>query len=319
MKRRDFLVAGGGAIAWPLASVAQDKMPTVGILALGNPDPVPFLKDLKEAMRDLGYVEGKTVRYEFRSADKKPANLAPQAAELVTLKPDVIVCYQTPAATAAAQAIKDIPIVMGGVGDPVGTGLVKSLARPGGNVTGVSAATAEMGAKNLELIREVLPSARRVAVLANAPDPFSKPFLDHIQAGAKVLNLEIAPIMVRNADELDADVAAASKAGAEAVIVQPSLPRAKVSALAITNKLPAFSPTAFFPEDGGLMSYSADQSAIYRNTAEFVHKILKGRKPADLPVEQPTKFTLVINLKTAKALGIAVPGTMLTRADQVIE
>ena len=202
---------------------------------------------------------------------------------------------------------------------PVGTGLIASLARPGGNITGVSSATAEMGAKNLELIREVFPSARKVAVLANASDPFSKPLLEHIQAAAKALNVEINPVMVHGADQLDAHFEDIAKWQADAIIVQPTLPQRRVAELAIKHRLPAFAPNAAFPAAGGLMSYANHLDATYRQSAVFVDKILKGRKPADLPVELPTKYWLAINLKTAKAIGVTVPGLMLTRADDVIE
>jgi putative tryptophan/tyrosine transport system substrate-binding protein len=321
VKRREFAVLlGAAAMAWPVSAIAQsDKVAQIGILVLGNPDPTPFLKEFKDALRELGYVEGRNVRFEFRSAERKIANLAPLAADLVARKVDVLVTYQTPAATAAKQATKDIPIVMGTVGDPVGTGLVASLARPGGNITGVSGATAELGAKNLELVREVFPSSRRVAVLANAPDPFHKPFLEHIANAAKAMNFEIKTVLARNADELDAHFGEIAQWRADGVVVQPSLPHKRVADLAIKHKLAAFAPNPEFSAAGGLMSYSADLEALFRKGATFVDNILKGRKPADLPVQQPTKFLLVVNLKTAKAIGVTVPGLMLTRADQVIE
>jgi putative ABC transport system substrate-binding protein len=299
--------------------MAQSRTPRIGILALGNPDPQIFVKEFREALRELGYIEGQNILLELRSAGGDPSKLAPLAAELVTTKADMIVGFQTPAATAAKQATKQIPIILAGVGDPIGTGLIASLARPGGNITGVSSATAEMGAKNLELIREVFPSVRRVAVLANAPDPFSKPLLEHIQAAAKALNVEITPVMVRGADQLDAHVEDIAKSQADAIIVQPSLPHRRVAGLAIKHRLPAFAPNQGFPAAGGLMSYGNSIEATYRQSATFVDKILKGRRPADLPVELPTKYWLAINLKTAKALGVNVPGTMLTRADEVIE
>jgi putative tryptophan/tyrosine transport system substrate-binding protein len=319
VRRREFAALLGAAAVWPAAVVAQSRTPRIGVLALGNPDPQIFLNEFREGLRELGYIEGQNIRLEVRSAGGDANKLAPLAAELIAAKVDMIVGFQTPAATAAKQATKDIPIVLAGVGDPVGTGLIASLARPGGNITGVSAATAEMGAKNLDLIREVLPSARRVAVLANAPDPFSKPLLEHIQAAAKTLNIEIRPAMAPGADQLDAHVEDIARWKADAVIVQPSLPHRRVADLAIKHRLPAFAPNAAFPAAGGLMSYSNNSEAGYRQCAIFVDKILKGRKPADLPVELPTKFLLVVNLKTAKAIGVTVPGIMLTRADDVIE
>jgi putative ABC transport system substrate-binding protein len=320
MKRREFIAGLGAATVWPIAVTTQERSNAkLGVLVLGNPDPGPFMTALRQGLRNLGYVEGQSYHFEFRSAGGKPANLAPLAAELVALKVDVLVAFQTPAAVAAKRATRDIPIVMGGVGDPVATGLVASLARPGGNITGVSGVTAELGAKNLDLIREVLPSVRRIAVLANAPDPFSKPFLENIQAAAKTLNIEIRAMMIHSPDELEAQIAAIEAWQGQAVIVQPSLPHRQIVDLTLKHRLPAFCPNFGFTAAGGLMSYGADFEVLYRKSASFVDKILKGRKPADLPVELPTTFQLIVNLKAAKALGLTIPGTLLTRADNVIE
>jgi putative tryptophan/tyrosine transport system substrate-binding protein len=320
VKRREFInLICGAAVVWPSAATAQSVKPRIAVLALGNPDPQIFMKEFREGLRELGYVEGQSIQLELRTAGGDADKLASLAAELVATKTDIIVGFQTPAATAAKQATKDIPIVLAGVGDPIGTGLIASLSRPGGNITGVSSATAEMGVKNLELIREVFPSARKVTVLANASDPFSKVLLEHIQAAAKTLNIEIRPVMVRSADQLDAHFEDITKWQADAVIVQPTLPQRRVTELAIRHRLPALAPNTAFTVAGGLMSYAGQSEAIYRQSAVFVDKILKGRKPADLPVELPTKFWLAINLKTAKAIGVTVPGLMLTRADDVIE
>ena len=320
MKRREFLAALGAAAVWPAAGTAQQgRTYKIGILVLGNPDPAPFVNLLKESLRDLGYVEGQNIQFELRSAEGQFANLALRAAELVWLKVDVLVAFQTPAVVAAKQATGDIPIVMGVAADPVGTGLVASLARPGGNITGLSGATAELGAKNLELIRDVLPSARRVAVLANAPDPFNVPFLEHIHAAAKALDMENKTVMIGSPDELEAQIAGIKAWQGQAIVVQPSLPLQRVAELAVKYSLPSFCPQIAFTAVGGLMSYSADAEVLFRQSASFVDKILKGRKPADLPVELPTKFQLAINLKTAKAIGLTVPETMLIRADRVIE
>ena len=310
MRRREFAVLFGAAVVWPSAALAQSGTPRIAVLALGNPDPQTFMKEFREGLRELGYVEGQSIQLELRSAGGDPNKLAPLAAELVATKADIIVGFQTPAATAAKQATKNIPIVLAAVGDPIGTGLIASLARPGGNITGVSGATAEMGAKNLELIREVFPSARKVAVLANASDPFSKSLLEHIQAAAKALNVDIKAVMVHGADQLDAHFEDIAKWQADAIIVQPSLPHRPVAELAIKHRLPTFAPNAAFPAAGGLMSYGNNSEATYRQSAVFV--VLKGRKPADLPVELPIKYWLVINLKTAKAIGVTVPGLMLT-------
>jgi putative ABC transport system substrate-binding protein len=309
----------GAAAAWPSVAAGQSRIPKIAILLLGTPDPTIFIREFQDGLRELGYVDGRTISIEIRNLGGVSDGLSAAAAELVAMKPDILVGFQTPTVVALRRATQDIPIVMGTAGDPVGTGLVASLARPGGNVTGMSGATAELGAKSLELIREMLPSVRRVAVLANAPDPFSKPFLDHIQTAAKALDTELRLAMINAFDELDMQLAGVVAWGGQAVIVQPSLPHQLVAELALKHRLPATCPSSGFPAVGGLMSYSADFMKVFRQGAMFVDKILKGRKPADLPVEQPTQFHLAINLKVAKALGITVPGTMLTRADQVIE
>jgi len=318
--RQQFVSALGGAtIAWPLAARAQQSTARkIGFLCLGNPDPEPFLEALRAGLHDLGYVEGKNIQLEVRSADGKVANLAPLAAELVALMVDVIVAFQTLAATAAKQATKEIPIVLW-VADPVRQGFVSSLSRPGGNLTGVDPAGAEIAEKNLEVIREILPSVRRIAVLANASDPFHEPFLEYLHTGASQINIEIKPVMVHSADELDVDFADIATWRAEAVIVQPSLSQRHIADLALQYHIPAVAPAPVLIELGGLVYYSADYKALYLRCAVFVDKILRGSKPADLPVELPTKFLLAVNLKTAKALGIHIPQMILARADQVIE
>jgi ABC-type uncharacterized transport system substrate-binding protein len=320
MMRREFITILGGAAAWPLGAEAQStKIPTIGMLALGRPDPDPFLKGIREGLQTLGYVGGQNIRLEFRSAGGEASALADAAAELVRLKIDIIVAWQTPAATAAKQATKEIPIVMAGVGDPLGTGLIASLARPGGNVTGTTAFGAELGGKSVELIREVLPSARRVAVLANVTDPFTKPFLAYIELGGRTVDIEIHPIMLQLGEEFDAAFDDMRSKRIDAVIIQPTLLRQRAVELALKYRLPSFSIVRTLPATGGLMSYAANQADTFRETTLYVDKILKGSKPADLPVSQPTKFELVINLKTAKALGLDVPPMLLARADEVIE
>ncbi len=319
MRRREFILVLGAAAAWPVVVEAQQRKPAlIGVLALGDPDPAPFAAGLRDGLRALGYVEGRDVRIDLRSGGGSETELAALAAKLATLKPDVIVAYQTPSATAAKRATATIPIVIE-AGDPVGTGLVASLARPGGNITGLDGGTAVLGAKNLELIRELLPAARRVAVLANAPDPFSKPFVKHIQDAAPEEKIELKIAMLRSDDEIDGALTEVEHWRADAVIVQPSLPHGRTARLALRHRLPAVAPSIAFAKAGGLLSYSADLPALYRRCAVFVDKILKGRKPADLPVEQPTEYRLVVNLKTAKALGLTIPQTLLTRADDVIE
>jgi putative tryptophan/tyrosine transport system substrate-binding protein len=232
---------------------------------------------------------------------------------------DIIVTWQTPTAMAAKQATHKIPIVMADSGDPVGTGLIASLARPGGNVTGMAGVTAELAGKSVELIRDMMPSSKQVAALCNGPDPFSKPFLDQIRLGGRTAGIAIKPIILSGNDELDAAFSAMSSERVDAVIVQPSLPTRRAAELALSHHLPAVSVPRWFAEEGGLMSYSPRQADIYRRAAFYVDKILKGANPADLPVEQPTKYELVINLKTAKSLGIEIPPMLLARVDEVVE
>lgn len=315
MQRRRFIALLGCAAAWPGVARAQEPR-KIGFLCLGNPDPTPFLKALTTGLHDLGYLEGKDIRLEVRSAAGSAAKLASLAADLVTSKVAVIVAFQTPAATAARAATGDIPIVMY-VADPVRQGFAKSISKPGGNLTGVDP-LAETSQKNLELMREIFPAIQRVAVLANASDPFHEPFLEQIGGAADALKVAIDPVMVHSADELDGVFADIAKWRAEAVLVQPSITQKRIADLALEHHMPAIGAPAFV-ELGALASYTADPEALYRRCADFVDKILKGAKPADLPIELPTKFWLAVNLKTARTLGIKMPQTILARADQVIE
>jgi ABC-type uncharacterized transport system substrate-binding protein len=245
LKRREFITVLGGAATWPLAARAQQpKLPRIGILIPANPEP--FWNEFQQGLREHDYIEGQTIQFEFRSAEGKPNLLRGLADELVRLKVDIIVASQTPAVTAARQATTEIPIVMAPAGDPVGTGLISSLARPGGNITGLSSTTAELGAKTLELIRDVLPSMRRVAVLANAVDPFSRPFSELIEDGGRTLGIAIQTIKVRRVEEFDAAFAAMDKERADAVIVQPSLPRKPALDLALKHRRrPSVRPRCF--------------------------------------------------------------------------
>jgi len=321
MKRREFIALLGGvaapfSLSGPLPANAQRRVPRIGILMTGGPE---LLGPYREAFRDLGYIEGQTIQFELREARGRSERLPAMAEELVRSKVDIIVASQTPAAIAAKNATRDIPIVMGAAGDPIATGLVTNLARPEGNVTGLSATSAELAAKNLELIREILPSARRVGVVGNATDPFAKPFLEQIRNGARAMRLDIHEVLVRASDEIDRALAVIAKESADAVIIQGSLPPKSTVDSALKYRLPAFCNQRSIAEAGALASYSASFAERARGIASYVDKILKGAKPGDLPVQQPNTFELVINLKTAKALGIAIPPTLLARADEVIE
>jgi putative ABC transport system substrate-binding protein len=321
MRRRDLLaLLGSAAAAWPTIGAAQRaKVPTIGVLVVGAPGSQQFWRLFREDLRALGYVEGQSVRFEFRSDEGQASRLPELAAELVHLKVDIIVTWFTPAALAAKHATSEIPIVMAAAGDPVATGLVQSLARPGGNVTGNAGVGADLAGKCVELIRDMLPSAHRVAALVNAPDPFSKPFLEKIQRGGAATGTTIDPILIRNTEELEAAFLAMEKSRPDAVIVQPSLPTKRAAELALKYRIPAVSFVRAIAEEGGLMTYSAPVAVAYQRAAVFVDKILKGAKPADLPAEQPTRFELVINMKTANALGLTIPPAFLARADEVIE
>jgi putative ABC transport system substrate-binding protein len=319
MRRRDFIVVLAGlAAAWPFGARAQQsKLAKLGVLLVEKREP--FSRIFSEGLREFGYIDGQNMQIEYRSADGKLDRLSALAAELVDLKVDIIVASETPAVQAAKRATTEIPIVMAPSGDPVGTGLISSLSRPGGNVTGLSAAAAELAGKSIELIREILPGARRVAALADPAKHFTKSFLAQIHASAATTGFEVQDVMLGGTQDLEPIFAGMASSGVAALIVQPTLPRAPIIALARKHHLPSVSGNRAFADAGGLMSYAGSLADRYRNAAPYVDKILKGAKPADLPVQQPTKFELVINLKTAKAIGISVPPAMLTRADEVIE
>ena len=322
LKRRELIICLGiaaGSLFWPLVATAQQpKVRRVGALILGNADAALFGTELREGLRKSGYVEGQNVEYVFRSADNNIALLPKLAAELVALKVDVIVALFTPCSLAAQQATREIPIVTVS-GDPVRLGLVASLARPGANITGISLMAVELHAKCVELFRDAFPGIRRVAALGNASDPFSKPFLEQVRLVGKNTGIETPEFVVRTPDEIDPALAAMKKDGAEAVVVQGSLSTQHVANLMFKHRLPAATFTRSFAEVGGLMSYGADDPDVFRRSAVFVAKILQGSKPADLPVEQPTKFELVINLKTAKALDLQIAESFLLRANTIIE
>ncbi|MCP4620015.1 MAG: ABC transporter substrate-binding protein [Bradyrhizobium sp.] len=321
MERRDLIkLAGGFAALWPLmARAQQSRIPTIGVLLLGVPDPAIFLKSLHEGLRDRNYLDGRNVRLEIRSAGGDQVVLAEKAAELVRSKVDIIVAFQTPAALAAKQVTDEIPIVMGQVGDPVASGLVASFARPGGNVTGFAGGAAQVVGKVVELTRELLPSARRVAALANRDDPFSKLFIEGADTGARKVGMEMEPVTLQPTDPLEPAFELMSRKRVDAVITMTTIFKKEVVELAMQHRLPLLSTGRVVPALGGLASYSPDYNAQWRDTADYIDKILKGSKPADLPVAFPTKFELIINVKTSKALGLTISPTLLGRADEVIE
>ena len=322
VRRRNLVtLIGSAAVISPFTTRAQQsKVPRIGALYIGIADAESFRKELREGMRELGYMEGKNVAFEFRSADGILDRLPGLAAELVRLNVDVIVALYVPCALAAKQATHEIPIVIL-AGEPVETGLVPSLARPGGNITGVSLMAAPSNGKSVELFRDMLPSVRRVGVLAHATNPvFAKAMLDNVQLAGAQTGTQITPVvMIRGPDELEAAFATMVRERADALVVQGSLAIKPVTDLAIKHRLPAASTPRAFADIGGLMSFGADGPTSVRDATKFVQRILQGKQPKDLPIEQPTKFELAINLNTAKAMGLRIPQAFLLRADALIE
>ena len=324
LKRREFISLLGGAAAWPLVARAQQagKLPTIGFLVSGTPSShAQWVVALLQRLRELGWSEGRTVAIEVRWAEGRPERFAEIAAEFVRLKVDVIVAAG-PAAFAAKQATSVIPIVFPTVADPLGSGLVASLARPGGNVTGLSLTSPELAGKRLELLREVVPRLRRLAILANADYPPAMRELDEIETSAHTVGVETIALKIRKAADI-APAFEALKGRAEAiyVVAEPltSVNQVRINSFALAARLPTMHGVGELVETGGIISYAPNFRSLYRRAGDFVDKILRGAKPADIPVEQPAKFDLVINITTAKALGLEIPPTLLARADEVIE
>jgi putative ABC transport system substrate-binding protein len=325
MKRRELITLLGGAAVWPLATHAQQagKLPTIGFLVAGTPTSHgQWVAAFVQRLRELGWIEGRTITIEYRWAEGRSERFAEIAAELVRRKVDVIVTSATEAIVAAKQATSVIPIVFAAAGDPVGTGLVASLARPGGNVTGLSIQQTDVAAKRLELLREVVPGLQRLAIWANAGSPSNVVEMAEVAATARTLGLEVATPEIRRAEDI-AFVFEALKGRAEALYVcadpLATTNRTRINILAVGARLPTMHGTRDMVEAGGLMSYGPNFPNQFRRAADYVDRILRGAKPAEIPVEQPTKFDLVINLTTAKALGLDVPPALLARADEVIE
>jgi putative ABC transport system substrate-binding protein len=327
MKRRAFVsLLGGAAAAWPLAAHAQQggKRYMVGILSAGGGGVQAALNAaFSDGLREWGWVEGKNVVFESRNAEDRLERLPELVADLVRLKVDVIVAAGTLAPLAAKQATATIPIVMTTAGDPLGSGLVASLARPGGNVTGMSLMVPDLGAKRLELLKELLPRLSRVAVLWNAANPYSALVYKETQAAGRTLGIDVQSLEVRGPDDFDGTLETARRLRPDALItVEDPLTasyRKQIADFAAGQQLPSLHGIREFVAAGGLISYGANLADLSRRAAYYVDKIFKGAKPADLPVQQPTKFELVINLKTARALGLTVPPTLIARADEVIE
>jgi putative ABC transport system substrate-binding protein len=327
MRRRAFITLLGGAAAWPMVARAQrqsGKTPRIGFLTRKTDASVSTQIDaFRRGLGDLGWVEGKSISIEYRDAEGQADRLRALAAELVGLGVDVIVTVDTPPTQAAQQATSTIPIVIAVSADPVGAGLVKSLGHPGGNTTGLSLLAPETDQKTLELLKETLPKARRVAMIFDPKNQGMMLRLKAIEAAALKLSIELQSIPAFSPNELASALTAASNDPPDALIVLSPIYAAyrnEVVEFATKAKVPlSFDTSGLAGEPGALLSYGADISALFRRAATFVDKILKGAKPADLPVEQPTTFKLVINLKTAKALGLEVPPSLLVRADEVIE
>ena len=317
-----------GTLLFALSSSVQaqqpKKVPRIGYLSLRASPPNDNDEAFLQGLRDLGYIEGRTIVIDYRWAAGKVNHLSSLAEDLVRLKTDIIVASSTPAVEAAKNASRTIPIVMTGAADPVGTGFVASLARPGGNITGMSAILPELAGKRLELLRDILPKLSRVAFLAHGGDPAHKLFLKEAREAAEKFGIQIQPFVIGGPEEITGAFSAMMRERAGALIIQPLFvgnldEGRRIADLAVKHRLPTVSDGNQFAEAGGLMFYGPNRLDQYRRSATFVDKILKGAKPADIPVEQPRKFELMINLKTAKQIGVTIPQSVLFRADKVIK
>jgi len=322
VKRREFIGLAGGAAAWPLTASAQQqgKIVTIGILAI---EPWTPIDTFRRALHDLGYIEGKNVRFEYRYARGDNERLPELANNLVGLNVDVILTWGTDAALAAKQATTTIPIVMGTIGDPLGIGIVTNLAHPGGNVTGFSSRAAELEAKRLQLLKELVPGLSRVAILFNPTNHYMPLALQSAQRGAQTLDVTLAMYEVHDTTTLDAAFVTLTKDRPDALMIPADTflvsQRSRIAQFAIENKLPSVYTFREYIEAGGLIAYTPNYYDLFRRAASYVDKILKGTKPGELPIEQPTRFLLLVNLQTARALGLTVPPRLLARADKVIE
>ena len=320
MKRRQFITLLCGAAAWPLAARAQQSatLPTIGYLGASTRSVESLrIAAFVDRLRELGRIEGRTIAIEYRWSEGRAERAAQSAAEFVRLKVNVIVTSGTPQTLATKQATSIIPIVFATAGDPVGNGLVANLAQPGGNITGN-----DIAGKRIELLREIVPGLRRLAILANVGNPFSVLELGEAQAAARALGLEVGTLEIRRPEDIAPGFEALKgRAGALYVCTDGlvNANRIRINTSALSARLPTMHGYRDYVEAGGLMSYGANLPDLFRRSADYVDKILRGAKPGDIPVEQPTKFDLVVNLTTAKALGLEIPATLLATADEVIE
>jgi putative ABC transport system substrate-binding protein len=327
MGRREFIkVVAGTAIAWPLTARSQqsNKLPTIGFLGPNTPSAAAeWVAAFVQRLRELGWTEGRTVKIEYRWVEGHAARFTEIANEFVKLNANVIVTSGTPAVKALQQATSVIPIVFATAGDPVTSGLVASLARPGGNTTGLATLGDEVVGKRLGLLREIVPRLGRLAIMGNVTNDFTVLEIVQTRAAASALGLDVAVFEIRRTQDIaDAFKALRSRADALYVCTDAALihtNRIQINTLALGDKLPTMHGARTYIEGGGLISYGPNFPDLFRRSADYVDKILRGSKPSEIPVEQPTKFDLVLNLKTAKALGLAVPATLLARADEVIE
>jgi putative tryptophan/tyrosine transport system substrate-binding protein len=324
VRRRDFIVLlGVSASSWSLSAHAQQppKIYRLGYLAPAR--ITNLIEALQTGLRELGYVEGKNLKIEYRFGGHDPEALGRLAAELVALGPDAIVTVASPPAIVAKRATTTIPIVMATAADPLRSGIIGSLAHPGGNITGVTLFGSELSRKRVEVLKEALPGIAHIAVLGSATNAFSQFSWEDTQPVARQMGIEPRLFMVREPDELAGAFAAMQRTSAEAVIVLSDAMfntwRRQINGLAIEHRLPAMYEAREYVEDGGFICYGPNLAEVTRHSAALVDKVLKGARPADLPIEQPTKFELIINLKTAKALGLTLPASLLARADEVIE
>jgi putative ABC transport system substrate-binding protein len=323
MRRREFILGFGGAALWPLLARAQgsSKVPRIGILDFfPSAASADFMEPFGEALRELGYVDGQNIHVEYHSAEQQRERANEIAADLVRREVDIIVASATPAAHAAKNTTTTIPLVII-VADPVATGLVASLSHPGGNLTGVSTTSADLAGKRLELLRELRQGAVRVAFLGAGNDPNTATFVEATRAAAASIGVQLVPVLVTGPAEFEAAFATMRQGRIDGLIVQPLFVghRERLSQLALQDRVPLIADQPAFAASGALAAYGINRRILFRRPAYYVDRILKGAKPADLPVEQPTTYQLVLNLKTAKELGLEVPPTLLARADEVIE